>query len=144
MHHLIFIIISVIRKFIITLITLLDIFSSIVLVIPIIIITTWFSIVPNIIVTRNVWQTSISNVKLGVYNDKDAILCDLCNQWSYRIWIKMTKNKNKKLEKDTFPWLYHICQKEIPFQNLTSKELKNILISSKISLATQNTYIKSA
>ena len=68
-------------------------------------------------------------------------MCDLCNQWNYRIWIKLTKNVSKKLEKDTFPWLSNICQKEILFQNLTSKELKNILNSSKISLATQNTYI---
>ena len=68
-------------------------------------------------------------------------MCDLRNQWSHRICIKFTKNEYKKLEKDTFPWLCNICQKEILFQNLTSKELKNILSSSKISLATQNTYI---
>ena len=124
MRHLIFIIISVIRKFIITPITLLDIFSSIILVIPIIIITTWFSIVPNMIVIRNVWQTSISHVKLGVYNGKDVILCDLSNERSYKIWIKMTKNKYKKLQKDTFPWLSNTAKKKSHFKIWFQKNLK--------------------
>ena len=53
----------------------------------------------------------------------------------------MTKNKYKKLKNNTLPFLCPLCQQKFPFQNLTSKELKNILSSSRSSLSTQNTSI---
>ena len=69
--------------------------------------------------------------KNEVKQDYKSVQCDLCNKWNHIKCVGISSAYYEKLQNDTNPWYCLNCSKELPFSDVTDKDLHNITHASQ-------------